>query len=51
LVIAWVLAKGKTIVPLVGARTRTQSEEAVPASAVADTRYDEHQMQMLDSER
>jgi len=26
-------------------------EEAVPASAVAGTRYDEHQMRMLDSER
>jgi len=26
-------------------------EEAVPASAVAGTRYDSRQMQMLDSER
>jgi aryl-alcohol dehydrogenase-like predicted oxidoreductase len=26
-------------------------EEAVPASAVAGTRYDEHQMRILDSER
>jgi aryl-alcohol dehydrogenase-like predicted oxidoreductase len=26
-------------------------EEAVPASAVAGTRYDSHQMQVLDSER
>jgi aryl-alcohol dehydrogenase-like predicted oxidoreductase len=26
-------------------------EEAVPASAVAGTRYDEHQMLILDSER
>jgi aryl-alcohol dehydrogenase-like predicted oxidoreductase len=26
-------------------------EEAVPASEVAGTRYDEHQMRMLDSER
>jgi aryl-alcohol dehydrogenase-like predicted oxidoreductase len=26
-------------------------EAAVPASAVAGTRYDEHQMRMLDSER
>ena len=26
-------------------------EEAVPASAVAGTRYDAHQMRMLDSER
>ncbi len=70
LAIAWVLAKGKSIVPVIGARTRTQLseslgalqvtlsptelseiEEAVPASAVAGTRYDEHQMRMLDSER
>jgi aryl-alcohol dehydrogenase-like predicted oxidoreductase len=26
-------------------------EEAIPASAVAGTRYDEHQMRMLDSEQ
>ena len=26
-------------------------EQALPASAVAGTRYDEHQMRMLDSER
>jgi hypothetical protein len=26
-------------------------EEAIPASAVAGTRYDEHQMRTLDSER
>ena len=70
LAVAWVLAKGKSIVPVVGARTRAQLaeslaalqvvlspaelariEEAVPMSAVAGTRYDEHQMQMLDSER
>ncbi len=70
LAIAWVLAKGANIVPLVGARKRTQLEEslgalavalsaadlarleeALPASAVAGTRYDEHQMRMLDSER
>jgi len=70
LAIAWVLAKGENIVPVVGARTRTQLadalaaldirlsqaelariEEAVPASAVAGTRYDEHQMRTLDSER
>jgi aryl-alcohol dehydrogenase-like predicted oxidoreductase len=70
LAIAWVLAKGETIVPLVGARKRSQLaeslgalevtltrdevariEEAVPASAVAGTRYDEHQMRILDSER
>jgi aryl-alcohol dehydrogenase-like predicted oxidoreductase len=70
LAIAWVLAKGETIVPLVGARKRLQLAEslgalevaltrdevarieaAVPASAVAGTRYDERQMQSLDSER
>ena len=70
LAIAWVLAKGKTIVPVIGARKRTQLieslgaleveltpadlqriEETLPASAVAGTRYDAHQMQVLDSER
>ncbi len=70
LAIAWVLARGKNIVPVVGARTRAQLAEslgalqvslspedvarietAVPPSAVAGTRYDEHQMRMLDSER
>jgi aryl-alcohol dehydrogenase-like predicted oxidoreductase len=70
LAIAWVLAKGKSIVPVIGARTRTQLTEslgaldvqlspqdiaeveaAVPAEEVAGTRYDEHQMKMLDSER
>jgi aryl-alcohol dehydrogenase-like predicted oxidoreductase len=70
LAIAWVLAKRPGIVPLIGARTRTQLaeslgalrvelsqadvgriEEAVPPSAVAGTRYDEHQMRTLDSER
>jgi aryl-alcohol dehydrogenase-like predicted oxidoreductase len=70
LAIAWVLAKGETIVPLIGARKRAQLTEslgalhvvltqedigrieaAVPASAVAGTRYDEHQMRILDSER
>jgi aryl-alcohol dehydrogenase-like predicted oxidoreductase len=70
LAVAWVLAKGQTIVPLVGARKRLQLseslgaleiqlspadlariEEAIPTSAVAGTRYDEHQMRMLDSER
>jgi aryl-alcohol dehydrogenase-like predicted oxidoreductase len=70
LAIAWVLAKGASIVPLIGARTRTQLTEslgaldielsdddlarleaAVPAAAVAGTRYDEHQMRALDSER
>jgi len=70
LAIAWVLAKGDHIVPVIGARKRTQLEEslgalrvalspaevariedAVPASRVAGTRYDEHQMKILDSER
>jgi len=70
LAIAWVLAKGSTIVPLIGARTRAQLaeslgavhvtltpaelrriEEAIPASAVAGTRYGEDQMRVLDSER
>jgi aryl-alcohol dehydrogenase-like predicted oxidoreductase len=70
LAIAWVLAKGRGIVPLIGARTRaqlaeslgaleiqlspadvTRIEEAVPPSAVAGTRYDAHQMRILDSER
>jgi aryl-alcohol dehydrogenase-like predicted oxidoreductase len=70
LAIAWVLAKGPHIVPLIGARTRKQLDEslgaldvtlsgddiarleaAVPATAVAGTRYDEHQMKILDSER
>lgn len=70
LAIAWVLAKGKAIVPLIGARTRkqlaeslgalrvqlspedlAQLEEALPPSAIAGTRYDEHQMKILDSER
>jgi aryl-alcohol dehydrogenase-like predicted oxidoreductase len=70
LAIAWVLMKGPSIVPLVGARTRTQLAEslgalqltltvadverieaALPPTAVAGTRYDEHQMRVLDSER
>jgi aryl-alcohol dehydrogenase-like predicted oxidoreductase len=70
LAIAWVLAKGTNIVPLIGARNRTQLAEAVgalnihlssaeliqietmlPAAAVMGARYDEHQMQVLDSER
>ncbi len=70
LAIAWALAKGESIVPVVGARTRAQLAEAlgaldvrlapdevarleaaVPASAVAGTRYAEPQMQHLDSER
>jgi aryl-alcohol dehydrogenase-like predicted oxidoreductase len=70
LAIAWVLAKGDSIVPVIGARKRSQLEESlgalqvdlspadlarieqsIPATAVAGTRYDEHQMRMLDSER
>ena len=70
LAIAWVLAKGGTIVPLIGARKRGQLTESLgalrvvltpeeigrieatlPASAVAGTRYDDHQMRILDSER
>ena len=70
LAIAWVLAKGGSIVPVIGARKRRQLTEAlgalqfelseddiarvegaIPAAAVAGTRYDEHQMKMLDSER
>ena len=69
LAIAWVLAKGSSIVPVIGARKRRQLTEAlgalqfelseddiarvegaIPAAAVAGTRYDEHQMKMLDSE-
>ena len=70
LAIAWTLHRGPSIVPVVGARTRAQIDdalgalrlslsaadlarldEAVPASAVAGTRYDPAQMQHLDSER
>jgi aryl-alcohol dehydrogenase-like predicted oxidoreductase len=70
LAIAWVLARGENIVPVIGARKRSQLEDAlgalsiqlsasdleqieraVPAEAVAGTRYDERQMQVLDSER
>jgi aryl-alcohol dehydrogenase-like predicted oxidoreductase len=70
LAIAWVLAKAPHVIPVIGARTRSQLadslgalrlrltageiaqlEEAVPASAVAGTRYDERQMRNLDSER
>ena len=70
LAIAWVLAKGDSIVPVIGARTRAQlteslgaldvrlSEEdlariesAVPAEAIAGSRYGEEQMRVLDSER
>src|SRR5262249_46163051 len=70
LAIAWVLARQRNVVPVMGARTRAQLEEtlgaldlrleaddlrrvesAIPPGAVAGTRYDQHQMQMLDSER
>lgn len=70
LAVAWALAKGDFIVPVMGARTRTQLkeslsaldvkltpkeitnlEEAIPHQAVAGTRYDEHQMKVLDSEK
>jgi aryl-alcohol dehydrogenase-like predicted oxidoreductase len=70
LAIAWVLSRGSRVVPVVGARTRTQLAEslaaldvrltaddlagleaAVPPDAVAGTRYDAHQMRMLDSEK
>ena len=68
--IAWVLAQGKDIIPLIGARTRVRLEEALgaeklelnaadlarleaamPAGAVAGSRYNEHQMAHLDSEK
>ncbi len=68
--IAWVMAKSKTIVPVIGARKRTQLSESlatlqidlspddlqhieavITPDAIAGTRYDAHQMQMLDSER
>jgi aryl-alcohol dehydrogenase-like predicted oxidoreductase len=71
LAIAWVIAKAKnSVVPVLGARTRDQLqdalgaldvrlspseveklEQAVPASAVAGTRYVAEQMRNLDSER
>jgi aryl-alcohol dehydrogenase-like predicted oxidoreductase len=70
LAIAWVLAQGSFIVPMVGARTRAQLAEslgaldvqitaeelaaieaAVPADAIAGSRYDERQMRALDSEK
>ncbi len=70
LALAWVLAKGGSIIPVMGARKRTQLAEslaaldvqlspeevaqieaAVPVEAVAGTRYDAHQMRMLDSEK
>jgi aryl-alcohol dehydrogenase-like predicted oxidoreductase len=70
LAIAWVLAQGSFVVPVIGARTRAQLAEslgalavqltagevaeleaAVPAAAVAGSRYDAGQMQVLDSEK
>jgi aryl-alcohol dehydrogenase-like predicted oxidoreductase len=70
LALAWVLSKGHSIVPVVGARTPKQLTESldalaihlsadeiarigreVPASAVAGTRYQQVQMDHLDSER
>ena len=70
LAIAWVLAKGPSLIPVVGSRTRAQIAEAlgaldvkltaeeiaeleaaVPAEAVAGTRYDPMQMKQLDSEK
>ncbi|NHD18160.1 MULTISPECIES: aldo/keto reductase [Actinopolyspora] len=68
--IAWVLAKGEDIVPLIGARRRERLNEAlgaldlrltaedvaaieraIPADSAAGQRYDEHAMELLDSER
>ena len=70
LAVAWALNKQSFIVPVIGARTRTQLAEslaalevkltaaeiaeieaAVPADAVAGTRYDAVQMKNLDSEK
>jgi aryl-alcohol dehydrogenase-like predicted oxidoreductase len=70
LAIAWVLAKAGSMVPVIGARKRTQLAEslgaldvklkadeiaaleaALPAEAVAGTRYDPGQMRVLDSEK
>jgi aryl-alcohol dehydrogenase-like predicted oxidoreductase len=70
LAIVWVLAKGPSLIPVIGSRTRTQIAEslgalnvkltadeiaeleaAVPAEAVAGTRYDPMQMKVLDSEK
>jgi aryl-alcohol dehydrogenase-like predicted oxidoreductase len=70
LAVAWALCKRASILPVIGARTRRQLEEALgameielapaevaaleealPASAVAGTRYAAAQMQHLDSER
>jgi aryl-alcohol dehydrogenase-like predicted oxidoreductase len=68
LAIAWALAKGDHIVPVIGARTRAQLSDALGAldvkltpedvaqieqiaAGIAGSRYDAHQMQILDSER
>lgn len=70
LAIAWVLRQQKQLVPVIGARTRSQLTEAIASLdvdfseaelsaidtllatyAIAGTRYDSSQMQMLDSER
>jgi aryl-alcohol dehydrogenase-like predicted oxidoreductase len=70
LALGWVLSRGEDIVPLIGARTREQLEDAlgaldleltdeqlselrraIPAEAVAGSRYAEPQMAHLDSER
>jgi aryl-alcohol dehydrogenase-like predicted oxidoreductase len=70
LAIAWVVAQGKDIIPLIGTKSRKRLAEslgalqialspqdlaaieaAVPAEAVAGTRYEARQMAMLDSER
>ena len=67
---AWVLSRGADIIPLIGARRRSQLEEslkaldlkltaedvariesAIPAGAVAGSRYAEEQMRWLDSEK
>ena len=67
---AWVLSRGADVIPLIGARRRSQLTEslkalelkltdadlarieaAIPADAVAGTRYGEEQMRWLDSEK
>jgi len=68
--LAWVISRGSDIIPLIGARRRSQLaeslkaldlrltpddlakiESAIPADAVAGTRYGEEQMRWLDSEK
>ena len=70
LAIAWVLAQGEDIVPVVGSRTRTQLRDTLGAlnvrltaeelrridaaaspAKIAGTRYNQQQMDLLDSER